>query len=140
MVYIPKYFKLHELFPKSMMGIPEKFLWIHFDPRILHAADLLREEFGKTIVNNWKSGGPWQYCGFRPWNCSEGALYSQHKFGRALDLHFENATAEEVRRSIINKRGTYSMITCIEMDISWVHIDCRNYDGLLFVYPQKEKP
>ncbi len=49
--YIPTHFKLNELLPKSIhqarRGSPA--LWRVFDPRILKAADVLRERYGAMV-------------------------------------------------------------------------------------------
>jgi len=143
MYYIPEYLGLHEVLPQDTYlyyeGRREK-AWRLFDPRILWTADRLRELYGPVYVNNWFWGGPNQWGGWRPGNCPKGAKFSQHKFGRALDLKFKNTTAEEVRADIRanNDRpapGAFRHITCIEKGVSWLHIDCRNYDGLLIVTP-----
>jgi hypothetical protein len=131
MIYQCRHFKLKELFPPDMLETPEAILWQLLDPRVLMAADALRDEFGPA----WCNTGDLTQRGWRHSKSATGAKWSQHKYGRALDLTFKNANAETVRQSIRQKRGTYRMITCIERDVSWVHIDCRNYDGLMEVNP-----
>ena len=134
MIYKPKDFTLDELLPPEWMDKgPEDHLWGIFDFSILRAAQVLRDRFGPIFINNWAVGGPLKYCGFRPEDCGVGSILSQHKFGRALDLHPTRISADEMRHEIKSRRGTYSEITCIEEGVSWVHIDCRNYDGLLII-------
>jgi hypothetical protein len=37
-----------------------------------------------------------------------------------------------IREDILQNKypDDFKYITCIEMDVSWLHIDCRNYDKL----------
>ena len=154
-MYKCKYFTLKELLPPSIYNdktISDDAKWGLFDERILIAADLLREKFGVCTINS----GSLDSCGFREMNDNAGAKYSQHKFGRALDLHFKNAKADDVRQWIrqykntlichvpiplteqqIVNMGCYyylnldKIITAIETNISWVHIDCRNGIALM---------
>jgi len=133
-MYKPKYFSLREVLPQNFYAnnkpIRGEKLWLLFDPRILQTADLLRERYGTLIANTWAWGGTHQFRGFRPFNCGIGAEFSQHKFGRALDLIPKHVSSEEIRRDIIAQPNgaNYKYITAIETDISWLHIDCRNWD------------
>lgn len=59
---------------------------------------------------------------------------SQHRYGRALDLIPMRAPAETIRQAIIedlemvrDDDGTF-LVTAMEADVSWLHIDCRNHD------------
>ena len=140
MHYIPKYLKLHEILPRDTYFILEgrhHIGWQLFDPRILWTADKLRETYGPMYVNNWFWGGNNQWGGWRPGDCPIGAEWSQHKFGRALDPKFKNASAEEVRADIKANKWpvAFQYITCIEENVPWNHISCQNYDGLLLVTP-----
>ena len=128
-MYQPKYFKLYELLPKEIYK-EDINLWFIFDYRLLWTIDRLRIKWGKLIANTWKWGGQNQYRGYRPFDCNIGAKLSQHKFGRAIDLIPIEASVDEIRADIIDKKfdPDYQHITCIEEDISWLHIDCRNWD------------
>lgn len=146
MGYRPKYLRLYELFPRELY---ERFkhdplrLWSLMDDRVLWTADQLRERFGAIRVNDWRSrDGGFQLRGFRPWDTDIGAALSQHKFGRALDCNFKNATAQEVQVDIRENqnRPQYLHITCIEDGVSWLHFDVRNHErqkyGLLIIKPR----
>jgi hypothetical protein len=104
-----------------------------FDERILRSADNLVYRFGKMKCNDWIEGGNYQYRGWRPWESKTGAMFSQHKFGRALDLIPLEATVEKVRTTILLSPHDleFMHITCIEMNVNWIHIDCRNHDKKL---------
>lgn len=135
-MHIPNHFQLHELVPESVYkqrdGSPA--LWWVFDPRILRAADVLRERYGPMVCNTWRSGAQIHFRGFRPPTTDVGAVLSQHRFGRALDLIPQKCTAEEIRQDIISNpdmvqdiTGTW-LITAMETGVDWLHIDCRNHD------------
>lgn len=132
----PDKFELYELldrktYEETMHYGDARFQW--FDDRAIISLNALREWGGKAWINNWYWGGNNQWGGLRPLDCPKGALYSQHKFGRALDVKFAGKTAEEARHYIMSNRKRFPFITCIEKDVPWLHYDCRNYDGLLIV-------
>jgi hypothetical protein len=142
MNHIPKYLKLYEVLPRDTYysleasGKLDTWGWRLFDPRILWTADRLRTLYGKMLCNTWFWEGQHQFRGWRPGDARVGATYSQHKFGRALDLVFD-ISVYDIRRDIkANKWPVmFQYITCIEDGVGWLHIDCRNYDGLLIVKP-----
>ena len=143
MDYFPKYFKPYELLPKALyyellgLGWPERRIWQLFDPRTLLVNDKLRARYGKMVANTWYWGGRHQWRGFRPCACPVGALYSQHRYGRASDLVPVEVTVEEIRNDIIQGEN-FLYISCIEMEVPWLHHDERNYRGLLLIYPKVE--
>ncbi len=106
------------------------------DIRIVNVAEWLREKTGKPIViNNWKYSGRYKESGLRNPFTKTGARYSQHKYGRALDLKVQGMDAEEVRQLIRDNWAELKEIglTCIEKDTpTWVHIDCR-HTGLSYL-------
>lgn len=140
MIYKTEYFQLAELLPKEFYA-DEKASdnrWWLFDQKALWTLDRLRERFGKCYVNNWPFGGANQWGGWRPFDCKIGAVFSQHKFGRAFDVKFEIVRAEEVRQDIREHplEYAYQYITCIEKDVSWLHFDTRNWTvGLMEIEP-----
>lgn len=145
MDYIPKYFKPYELVPKATYELLKSkpwVIWHLFDPRTLLVGDHLRKRYGRMIANTWWSPplierfGYHQYRGWRPPRCKVGAVYSQHRFGRAQDLVPTEVTVEEMWEDI--KGGdNFLYITCIEIGpkVTWLHHDERNYAGLLIVTP-----
>ena len=149
-MYTPKYVKLYELVPESYYNdIEKKGLlskgFMIFNPLVLETIDMLREKYGPVTINNWKSGGSYQYRGFRPTNSSVGAFLSAHKFGEAMDCNFKNATASEIRKDM-EKYGCFKpgfktnyskeaecfkYINRIEVysngvEITWFHFDMAN--------------
>jgi len=134
MIYRPKYFEIYELVPKALYDQyagREHLLWLLFDCHILEAQDTLRERYGPFVANDWWWGGVNHERGFRLFDTETGADLSQHKFGRAIDSKPTKATVKEVRLDIIKKNIVPGLVTCVEADISWLHIDRRlpRFDG-----------
>lgn len=141
-MYKCDYFKIYELVPKAIYEATptnkHHRLWGLFDDRALVTLDRLRTRYGKTTVNDWHWGGGNQYGGWRPGDCPIGSELSQHKWGRAFDPKFQDVSADEVRDDILNDPDDFTseFITCIEMGVSWMHFDVRNWSkGILKVYP-----
>ena len=119
MAYTPKHFKASEFLPKGYTDLSV------MDDRILELADQVRELLGVpcTINANGRS-----LCGFRPKDCKIGAPKSQHKLGKAVDLHPIGMTAED-GRTLIRKAvdaGGLVNLGGVELGVSWIHIDCRD--------------
>jgi hypothetical protein len=146
MSYRPKYFQLQEVVhPEAIQARGEK-AWELMDDRILKSADWLREKFGPVTINGKFGGRGFTESGLRDPFTKTGAKFSQHKFGRALDLKFHKVTVKEVYEYIIRnpKEARDNGITTVE-DIAftptWLHIDCRTLadtfpaNGILVVKP-----
>ena len=136
------WFKIYELVPRDTYALyPEYRLWWLFDRNIIITANRIRERYGKMLANTWWWNGKHQYRGWRPWDCPVGAELSQHKFGRALDLEPVEVTAEEIREDILKDPwdDDFKLITCIELKVSWLHYDTRNWEkelkGILQIAP-----
>lgn len=132
-----KYFMLDELIPKEIyMKYYEKSLQF-IDPRLITLIDYMRDYFKEPInINTWWNAGDLNYSGFRPHDCPIGANESQHKFGRAADLHFgPNTDYEKIRNIVRNNYDKFKQagLTTIEQDTkTWLHVDIRytNQDRL----------
>ena len=136
--YIPKHFAVWEFVPRSVFDqLGDRSLWL-MDDRILATIDAVREYFNVPVtVNNWHSGGDFNYRGYRPMDYPQGAHFSQHRCGRAIDFDVQGHTAEQVRQEIIVQRDRFSYITAMEAGTNWVHIDCRNCaspDGKIIMF------
>lgn len=136
MSYTPRFFTLRELVDPSIYSARGNACWQLLDPDILRAADWLRGIFGPITVNNSYLGGRYSESGLRRWDTTVGATYSQHKFGRALDLKFKApVTPQQVYAHIManQNEARANGITTVE-DINrtptWLHIDCRNWAAL----------
>lgn len=143
-MFIPDNFDLYELFSKSFYfehdGHPQR-LWNVFDDRLLYSIDRIRKRFGQMVANDWYWGGANQYRGWRPTDCDVGAELSQHKYGRAIDLKPVNVSVDDIRNIILANpfHEDFKYITCLEMGVSWLHMDVRNHNklkhGILLIYP-----
>ena len=142
-MYKCKHFRIEELVPPSIAGDYGEKAWQFLDERALKMLDRLRDEFGRIIVNDWKSGGKNKYRGFRPHYCQIGAVQSQHRFGRAfdciLDLTRSEARVEDnskpqqvfdsydkIRQFILDNPQKFRFITALETGVNWLHFDVRN--------------
>ena len=130
-MYKCKHFKIYELVDKETYEIRGDKAWALLDDRLLAFADYLRDEFGPITINDWEWGGKNQWRGVRTSGSPYYRPYSQHSFGRGLDMIFQNITAEEVRKWLRENESLWQMdsgifsITC-EEDVSWLHLDLRN--------------
>jgi hypothetical protein len=150
-MYTPKYIRPHELVPKHIYEHAKKLgnlskIYFLFNPVVLLTCDLLRKRYGPITINNWQYGGGLQYRAWRPFDCTQGAAFSLHKSGNAIDANFKNATAEEIRQEMLkdgaNKKGYRSNTKLAHFEhihrvehrlkgkaISWFHFDIGNmYD------------
>jgi hypothetical protein len=144
-MYICRHFKIYELVDKKTFDRFGLHAWMFLNPTALQALDGIRDFFtelrGKdtpVIVNNYHSGGPFQYRGLRPLSCAIGAEYSQHRLGNAFDCDIKGVSAERARQIILEHKDDprLAMITCIEADVNWLHFDCRNIpDRIRIVHP-----
>lgn len=139
-MYKAKHFIIQELVDQETFeSTPEWKLWLGLDQRILKIIDLLREDpvIGVPItINNWKWGGDRNWSGLRNPSSPWYSKWSQHSFGRAVDMKFKGIHATEVRKRIkdLFNSGAFSHITdsiTVEVsiggkEISWVHLDVRS--------------
>jgi hypothetical protein len=146
MSYRPKYFALNELVPPDVIQARGEQAWQLMDERILRGADWLREKFGPCVINGKFGGKGFSESGLRSPFTTTGAKWSQHKFGRAVDLKFLKVNVKEVYDYILANQpeARANGITCVEninATPSWLHIDCRllpeSYpaNGILVVNP-----
>lgn len=132
-MYQCEYFKIHELVPKAVYSELGEKAWRLFDERILKLIDTLRDSHGPAYVNNWFWGGDKQWRGIRYPESPVYSPYSQHTFGRAIDVVFKQVTAEKARQDIRNHIDYYLSASgaesiTIEIGVSWLHVDVRNND------------
>lgn len=163
MIYIPpvKYFKPQEFFPPHIVkmhtgksGVIDDTIWRLIDSRMPWTAVQLRLQFGPMIINDYLWGGKNKNRGYRdPLSlidqdhyvktgaiiASWSSFTSQHCLGNALDSSFKNHLAQDVRSYIIANKGkeSFKYITAIEKEVSWLHIDSRNFmhgDDRFFIF------
>ncbi|MEZ5195108.1 MAG: D-Ala-D-Ala carboxypeptidase family metallohydrolase [Bacteroidales bacterium] len=109
------------------------------DSSIIFIAQFFRDYFGQPIViNNWHDGGEYKESGLRKFLTKTGSAFSQHKFGRAVDMKIQDVDPEEARREIVREWEYFKMsgMTTIESGTpTWLHVDCSftGIDELLIV-------
>lgn len=127
-------FKIYELVPPKVYEARGEKAWELIDNRIIETIDQLKKIFhkGTMTINNWYWNGSRQWSGLRTPDSAYYSETSQHSFGRAMDIVFSEYTAAEVRAYILDNIEQFNHIKGLEDfdDMQWVHIDCRNYDGL----------
>lgn len=119
---LTKYFKAEELLPKGVTDTSK------LKPALLRLIDEVREILGvPCTINNYHKGGTRQWCGLRTPECTVGAPLSQHRLGNAADLHPVGLSAEDARAKIKEAvaAGKLKDLGGVELDVSWVHVDCR---------------
>lgn len=122
-------------------------IWF-IDKRVINIAQFIRDRFKVPVtINNWTSGGTYNYSGLDlpSGGYRSATSLSQHKFGRAIDVKLlgeENKGSEMILDDIIKNYSLYSKLglTTIEdgsFTKTWAHIDVRetNQDELKIVKP-----
>lgn len=112
------------------------------DNRIITAQQKLIERFGTMVLNDWYWGGNNDSRGWRPPEDPDGAEFSDHKYGRALDSVPQKITLKEIHLDIVKNPSFYldigiTTIESIDYATSWLHISNRwhIYDDILVVEP-----
>lgn len=139
-MYRPQHFALHELVPPSIYRSRGERAWELLDPRALITLDQLRDRLGPITVNDWYWGGQYNESGLRSLTTKTGAKLSQHRFGRADDCKFADATPREVADYVLAHADEFPYLTTIEdpdATPTWFHFDVRNHDkrGIWIVNP-----
>ena len=131
MFYKCKHYKIQELVDPDTYGRFGEEAWMFFNPAFLRSADAVRDHFGvRCTINNWLWGGNRKWSGLRPRLCSIGAGYSQHRFGNAGDILLDGVRAEDARKEILeHKDDIFTEVMCLEDEVDWLHMDCRNIPG-----------
>ena len=106
------------------------------DQRVIDIDQALRDRFGPMYINI----PGLQHSGFRPYSyyLKRGKIFSQsqHKYGRASDKHFKNASVDEVYKDILKHQGYWYGLGMTTMEniafthknkatTGWLHTDCR---------------
>lgn len=124
-----KHFAIHELVPLKVYTARGEKAWQLLDPRLVVLIDAIRDKYGRATVNNYFWGGKREWSGLRTPDSKYFSPYSQHTFGRAVDIVFNDITAEDVRKDIIAYPDKWLDIVpsiTLEEDVFWLHIDLRN--------------
>ena len=112
-MYLPKYFKLTELVSRKIYEKRGDMAFGLFDDRLLETLDQLREQFGPLTCNSWAAGGDRQYSGFRASSEPYYSPFSQHSFGRAVDLISKTHTCTVIEGLYLAPFRIYFIFHCI---------------------------
>jgi len=110
---------------------------IFVDKRILEIYIVLKDKYKiAPTINNYHLGGQLQNRGFRIPTSIVGALFSQHKFGRAEDFNISGWKSKDLWNDIISNPQFLIDVGCttiedINFTPTWVHLDCRNLDKII---------
>ena len=130
-MYRPRYFRVEELVPPEIYQARGDQAIELMDERVLVTLDLLREQFGSCVVNDWCFGGSYEQSGLRTPDAPEYSYTSQHSFGRAADCKFYNTSAHDARQYVIRNKHRFKLISFLEDDVDWFHFDVRNTRPIL---------
>lgn len=119
------YFTTKELVPEHIFKARGESARELMDNRIIEMMNKLREWCGVPMTVNGK-GRNWS--GYRTKECPEWTAYSQHNFGRAIDSVC-SIEPKKFHKEILQNLVNYPYIRFIEIDITWLHIDCRDNLG-----------
>ena len=133
-MYKCEFFQIQELVPPKIFEKRAERSWELLDERLLFALDQLRGRYGKMTVNNWRWGGDRMWSGLRTPGSPFYSSHSQHSFGRAADILFDDVSAEDVRKDIqvMPDAPEFNLICAVELDVPWLHIDIRNCERVFF--------
>ena len=140
MIYESRHFRIEELVSPEVFAARGEHAWQLLDVYLIVTLDQLRDEFGPLTVNDWLWGGRFKYSGLRPLSGGVGAVFSQHRFGRAGDLKPKNVTPQEMHAHILANQDKFPhlrVLEAIEATPTWVHADVRNHgrQGIWVVNP-----
>lgn len=119
-----------------------KSIWF-LDIRLIRIAQLLRDITDKPVtINNWYTGGRYKDSGLRMLSGGIGAKYSQHRYGRAIDVKVEGLTIPQLLDVIVDNEEAFrnvglTTIEDIKYTPTWMHLDVRYSDSqdILYVRP-----
>lgn len=119
-------FTIEELVPETVFNQRGEKAWQLIDTKLIENLDALRSQLGVPMTcNNWANGGSRQESGLRIVGQEYYSPYSQHSFGRAVDLVC-SIGSNEIRRMIRNKEIMLPHAATFESGVPWLHMDVRN--------------
>ena len=135
-IKVNDFFYLDEFIPPEIYSVRGAKSIALMDDRIIEGVTLLRKYAGVPfVINNWQAGGKFDESGLRLQNTRTGAKWSQHKYGRALDIKPKGMTIRQLFAILKAHEDEFiekKLITTVEnidKTLTWLHIDCR-YTGL----------
>jgi hypothetical protein len=145
-------FSLTELLPPEIIQrFGDRGLML-LTPMCLISLQQLRNRFGRMLANipsrsmtqrtlrtvefyynrEKPKGGNWEERALKAY----AAYWGQHKLGNGMDITFLDTPLAEVIAYIESNPDEFPFITFIELDVTWLHFDCRNQPYLEFWSPK----
>lgn len=125
-----KYFTIHEFVPKEYIGLSNNILLRMININLINLIYFMRERYQKPIIiNNWHTGGKYNYSGVRPTGLDFSTLYSAHIFGCAADIKIEQMSPNDIRSDILKNQDEFIKegLTVVEKDTpTWTHVSVEN--------------
>ncbi len=135
-IKISEHFFLDEVIPPEIYSVRKAASIELMDSRILTGLQKLRTYAGVPFtVNNWATGGPRHESGLRLANTRTGAKWSQHKYGRAIDIVPRGMTVRQLFNILkahedeFVSNGWITTVENVDATLTWLHVDCR-YTGM----------
>jgi hypothetical protein len=139
-IKVTENFYLDELVPPEIYSQRGEKSIALLDMRIVNGLQHLRELANVPFtINNWINKGIFDERGLRLPNTRTGAKWSQHKYGRAIDIDPQGMSIAglfgilKANEKYFIERQWITAIENIEYTRTWLHIDCR-YTGLDHFY------
>lgn len=108
---------------------------IFIDSRLPDATEGVRKLVGKpAIINGGYGKHAFKHSGFRSFLVKHFSWYSQHRFGRAIDIKFKYIMTKDAYKIIMDNQKLvrelgFTTIEDIRDTPSWIHLDMRyNYN------------
>ena len=130
---LKQYFDITELVCPHVYNKFKESSWYFFDENLLRVLLWLRTALNAPItINNWSNGGQYSQRGIRCNRCDlvrkkKDVYMSAHVLGKGIDLNVKGQTAEQTRQWIKEHQDELPCNIRLEKDVTWVHLDVRNF-------------
>jgi len=133
-----RYFEIHELIPEELYhSIHEDVLWRMVPQKLIETIDTVKNKFpnGSMSINDYEWAGQRRWSGLRTVGSKWYSFWSQHTTLNAVDAVFSRYDVEDIRHYILDNPNEFPHIGGIELDVSWLHVDCRpRRDGKIITF------
>lgn len=132
---LTRHFNAWEFVPLAILVKGQNVVRACIDERTFLFIEDLRVYINRPIyINTYGIGGHLMYSGYRPFDVEIGALWSQHKFGRAGDLKVAGMTPETLLDAVVElmksgrtpKNNHPNAAENPEVTPTWLHLDWGN--------------
>ncbi len=132
MIIRPEGFKLsiRELIdPHTFKSRPEALCWELFTQDAIDMLHGVRTFLAAPIViNDWHSGGQYEWSGYRSPGCTIGAPGSEHRKGNAFDLKVKGIESNHVKDMLKQNEDDPLLAKLMRIEdgtVGWTHVDCK---------------